>query len=359
MGSLGNVVMLRKNLNRAYHRDTLLKTEKIKSTQKTLKDMGIEEHVKPDMANTDIMPKAINKGIQSQWSNEQLEEAITAIRNDLSKNVDIWIIIFVRSVSEVINTSSNNTVTSSTCIEDEVVEVYKQAARESLIDSVRYNLYNNGTDHPKYVEIGYSTYLYLEPIIRISCNVINCNLGCNVVLTVEDWFEFLKLQSYLVTQFSRSQEVERSINWSDVKEEDISYVDDYEFLTNNLNIIYNWEFIEGSDRILKNVDIRQYDQLCNMERNDIEELFSFKFIINYRLELLQSYNFVTYFQNFIGKVIEYRRFRKREFEEENDENVYQDIEDVLNSKYNTNSHNTVCIMEILHYYPSYIVNKIC
>ncbi|KAF5302137.1 hypothetical protein FQA39_LY10472 [Lamprigera yunnana] len=83
---------------------------------------------------------------------------------------------------------------------------YNNASNEVLVDVTRYTL---DGDADKYVEMGYGTYLNLEPVIRIQdgCGDFGSG-GCqallnknSVLLTVEEWKTFMGLESYLANQF--------------------------------------------------------------------------------------------------------------------------------------------------------------
>ncbi|KAF5304675.1 hypothetical protein FQA39_LY09452 [Lamprigera yunnana] len=83
---------------------------------------------------------------------------------------------------------------------------YNNASNEVLVDVTRYAL---DGDADKYIEMGYSTYLNLEPVIRIrgGCGdfgsggyqaLLNKN---GVLLTAEEWKTLMDLEPYLINQF--------------------------------------------------------------------------------------------------------------------------------------------------------------
>ncbi|KAF5282275.1 hypothetical protein FQA39_LY17637 [Lamprigera yunnana] len=83
---------------------------------------------------------------------------------------------------------------------------YNKASNEVLVDVTRYALDDNVD---KYIEMGYSTYLNLEPVIRIrdasgdfgsgGCQaLLNKN---SVLLTDEEWKTLMGLESYMANQF--------------------------------------------------------------------------------------------------------------------------------------------------------------
>ncbi|KAF5281808.1 hypothetical protein FQA39_LY05022 [Lamprigera yunnana] len=82
---------------------------------------------------------------------------------------------------------------------------YGNAAEETLINSTRYDLDNEG----KYIEIGYSTHLNLQPVIRIWDGATGCaNSRCNarfsknnVLLDTYEWEKFTELEPHMMNQF--------------------------------------------------------------------------------------------------------------------------------------------------------------
>ncbi|KAF5286515.1 hypothetical protein FQA39_LY16291 [Lamprigera yunnana] len=83
---------------------------------------------------------------------------------------------------------------------------YNDASNEVLVDVTRYAL---DGDADKYIEMGYSTYLNLETVIRIpdDCGdfgsggwqaLLNKN---SVLLTIEEWKTLMGFESYLANQF--------------------------------------------------------------------------------------------------------------------------------------------------------------
>uniref|UniRef100_A0A1Y1MXB6 Uncharacterized protein n=1 Tax=Photinus pyralis TaxID=7054 RepID=A0A1Y1MXB6_PHOPY len=256
---------------------------------------------------------------------------------------------------------NNNKDTSDDSITQFAENVHSKAADERLIDCSSYDLYDGESNSKKYIEIGYSTHLNLAPVLRIVHSPLNA-----IVMVKEDWEMLLKHQTYLEMKFFRSQELENWIDWSNVKEEDIEHDKSSESLNANFTIHYNRKFVRDTtttEKILESVTI-QRDKLhyCTMSKYVVEELFNLKDIINYRLDLLESYALSCFYQDVIEQVINYRHFRKMEFgneDEGDDDNIYRDIEDVLNYKFNVNSHNTVCMMELLYYRPTYFMYHIC
>ncbi|KAF5293344.1 hypothetical protein FQA39_LY02829 [Lamprigera yunnana] len=96
---------------------------------------------------------------------------------------------------------------------------YGNAADETLINSTRYDLHNDG----KYIEIGYSTHLDLKPVIRIrdsaaGCADSRCNARFsknNVLLDTYEWEKFTELESHMMNQFFyHSYEIQRVLDQS-------------------------------------------------------------------------------------------------------------------------------------------------
>ncbi|KAF5289941.1 hypothetical protein FQA39_LY14950 [Lamprigera yunnana] len=198
---------------------------------------------------------------------------------------------------------------------------YNNASKEVLVDVTRYAL---DGDADKYIEMGYSTYLNLEPVIRIQdgCGDLGSN-GCqalhnrnSVLLTIEEWKTLMGLESYLANQFFHdSIEIQHTPS-------------------SRLRIIFPFEI-------------------------SIEPP-----IIEYRLEVIQSRKLKEFYNNLVECVIvqkfkrgEIRRMAAAAVRDVNvvlDENVcesmdvYKIFEQTLNYRCNKNSHNMLCIMEVRH-----------
>ncbi|KAF5281821.1 hypothetical protein FQA39_LY05035 [Lamprigera yunnana] len=82
---------------------------------------------------------------------------------------------------------------------------YGNAAEKTLINSTRYDLDNEGN----YIEIAYSTYLDLQPLIRMrdgatGCADSQCNARFsknNVLLDTYEWKKFMALETHMMNQF--------------------------------------------------------------------------------------------------------------------------------------------------------------
>ncbi|KAF5282891.1 hypothetical protein FQA39_LY17452 [Lamprigera yunnana] len=81
--------------------------------------------------------------------------------------------------------------------------MYGNAAEETLINSTRYDLDNES----KYIEIGYSTHLDLQPVIQIrdsatGCVDSRCNarfITNNVLLDTYEWEKLVELEPHIMT----------------------------------------------------------------------------------------------------------------------------------------------------------------
>ncbi|KAF5288354.1 hypothetical protein FQA39_LY15444 [Lamprigera yunnana] len=186
---------------------------------------------------------------------------------------------------------------------------YNNASNEVLVDVTRYAL---DGDADKYIEIGYSTYLNLEPVTRIPDARGDYGSGrCQALLnknskfpTVEEWKTFIDLQSYLKKQFFHvfvkiHHIIEQSLK-DGLSVRNINRTGD---ISTDLNIYYNWKHTEGlsslmartttprnRDDFLKTITLYRYYQTCTFNLYDMDNIFCLKPIIEYRLELMQSYS---------------------------------------------------------------------
>ncbi|KAF5288041.1 hypothetical protein FQA39_LY15537 [Lamprigera yunnana] len=150
---------------------------------------------------------------------------------------------------------------------------YGNALEETLINSTRYDLDNE----EKYIEMGYSTHLDLHPKV-----------------------------------LDQSSEDELSIQ-NTTKTEDI---------TENVKILYHWEYSEGlsslmmtmiaiaasdpmrnGDNFIKTITLQRDYRTCTFNRYDAEAIFQLKSIINYRLELMRSSGLKEFYGNIVECVI--------------------------------------------------------
>ncbi|KAF5305690.1 hypothetical protein FQA39_LY09179 [Lamprigera yunnana] len=127
---------------------------------------------------------------------------------------------------------------------------YGNAAEETLINSTRYDLDNEG----KYIKIGYSTHLDLQPVIQIQdgatgCADSRCNVRFsknNVLLDTYKWKKFTELEPHVINQFFYdSSEIQRVLDESSKDELFIQNMCKTDDITNAVTISYHWEYSEG------------------------------------------------------------------------------------------------------------------
>ncbi|KAF5281843.1 hypothetical protein FQA39_LY05057 [Lamprigera yunnana] len=198
---------------------------------------------------------------------------------------------------------------------------YNNASNEVLVDVTQYPL---DGDADKYIEMEYSTYLNLEPVIR---NRDGCgdfgNGGCqaplnknSVLLTIEEWKTLISLKSYLANQFFHD----------------------------SIEIQHILEHTEGlSSPMTRTI-----------------------------LELMQSLKLKEFYNNLVRCVIvqkskrgEIRRMAAAAavgdvnvILDENVCDVCEIVEQTLNYRCNINSHNVLCIMEAYRHRPGCTINGI-
>ncbi|KAF5277232.1 hypothetical protein FQA39_LY18519 [Lamprigera yunnana] len=239
---------------------------------------------------------------------------------------------------------------------------YNNVSNEVLVDVTRYAL---DGDAEKYIEMGYSTYLNLEPVIRIrdGCGDFGSG-GCQALLNK---------------------------NSDDLSVRNISRTSD---ISTDVKIYYNWEHTEGlsssmartmtaagrnRENFVKTITVYCDYQTCTFNRYEMENIFCSKPIIEYRLEVMQLRKLKEFYDNLVKCVIvqkskrgEIRRMAAAavvgDVDGENfvvvpDENVresmdvYEIFEQTLNYKCNINSHNVLCIMETYRHRPGYIFHE--
>ncbi|KAF5295081.1 hypothetical protein FQA39_LY13232 [Lamprigera yunnana] len=128
---------------------------------------------------------------------------------------------------------------------------YNNASNEVLVGTTRYAL---DGDVDKYIEMGYSTYLNLESLIRIrdGCGDFGSG-GCqvllnknSVLLTIEEWKTLMGLETYLANKFFHDSIEKRHILEQSFKDDlsvrNISRTGD---ISTEVQIYYNWEHTEG------------------------------------------------------------------------------------------------------------------
>ncbi|KAF5298835.1 hypothetical protein FQR65_LT19576 [Abscondita terminalis] len=252
---------------------------------------------------------------------------------------------------------------------------YDLASNEILINPTCYKLDYN--DEGKYIEIGYSTYLELTPVVRIwnsfeyngvsspnGTHKVHCNdqEKNNVLLTIDKWKMLMGLQDHLMNEFfynSVNDEYQELIDVNDGPVECIS-----SDISKDVQIVYNTENNPNllgwgeCSNFVKTIKLTRNYKNCILSKWDVDCMFGLKDIINYRLDLMQSYKLEEFYNRLINcMVIEQRK--KKETEEDDDDGgwgVYDVYEKLLNTEYNINSHNVLCLMEILYYRPGFIMS---
>ncbi|KAF5269125.1 hypothetical protein FQA39_LY08795 [Lamprigera yunnana] len=126
---------------------------------------------------------------------------------------------------------------------------YGKVTEETLINSTRYDLDNEG----KYIEIGCSTHLDLQPVTQIrdgatGCADSRCNASFsknNVFLDTCEWEKFTELESHVMYQFVyHSSEIQRVLKKFSKEELSIRNMCKNDDITDDVTISYNWEYSE-------------------------------------------------------------------------------------------------------------------
>ncbi|KAF5287006.1 hypothetical protein FQA39_LY16120 [Lamprigera yunnana] len=192
---------------------------------------------------------------------------------------------------------------------------YGNAADETLINSTRYGLENEG----KYIKIGYSTHLDLQPVIRIrdgatGCADSRCNARFwknNVWLDTYKWENFTELEPHMMNQyFYDSSEIQHVLDQSSKDELSIRNMYKTDDIADDVTISYHWEYSEGlslpiesmiaaavsdpmrnGDNFIKSITFQCDYRTCTFYRYDVEAIFHLKPIINYHLEIMRSSGF--------------------------------------------------------------------
>ncbi|KAF5276993.1 hypothetical protein FQA39_LY18521 [Lamprigera yunnana] len=170
---------------------------------------------------------------------------------------------------------------------------YGDAAEEMLINSTRYDLDNEA----KYIEIGYSTHLDLQPVIRIrdgatGCADSRCNARFsknNVLLDTYEWEKFAELEPQMMNQFFYdSSEIQRVLDQSSKDELFIRNMCKTDDITDDVTISYHWEYFEGlsspmgpmiaaavsdpmrnGDNFIKTITLQRHYRTCTFNRYDL------------------------------------------------------------------------------------------
>ncbi|KAF5286635.1 hypothetical protein FQA39_LY16209 [Lamprigera yunnana] len=270
---------------------------------------------------------------------------------------------------------------------------YGIASEETLINSSkRYDLDNEG----KYIEMGYSTHLELQPVIRIRDGAIECaDARCNarfnkknVLLNIYEREKFMALKSHILNHvFYDSAKIQKVLDQSSGDELSIQNMGKTENITEDVKILYHWEYSEGlsspmmptiamtasdpmrnGDNFMKTITLQRDYRTCTFNRYNAEAIFQLKPIINYRLELMRSWGLKGFYDNIVKYVIIQKSKREEirrmagininDFQVYGDGGAYEIFKQTLNSKYNINSYNVLCGMDMYRHRPVYILNDI-
>ncbi|KAF5308318.1 hypothetical protein FQR65_LT18239 [Abscondita terminalis] len=262
---------------------------------------------------------------------------------------------------------------------------FNNASNEKLVNSSCYKL--DYDDEGKYIEVGYSTYLQLTPVIRI-WNSSDYNGVCaasgpynthyndreknNVLLTIDEWNTLMNLQSHLMNVFFRTPaDAGYRQEFVDVNDGPFECISKTSDISRDLKIIYTTEYRPdlgwsecNNNGFVNTICLTRDYKNCILNKWDVDCMFGLKDIINYRLELMQSYKLDVVFNGVIKRmVIELDKVKKKKTLEQtindgDDWGVYEMFEKLINSKYNINSHNVLCLMEVLYRRPGFIMSHV-
>ncbi|KAF5270241.1 hypothetical protein FQA39_LY08455 [Lamprigera yunnana] len=215
---------------------------------------------------------------------------------------------------------------------------YGNAAEETLINSTRYDLDNED----KYIDIRYSTHLNQQ-------------------------------QCVLDQSFKNELSIQNMCKTDDI--------------TDDVKISYHWEYSEGlslpiasmiavavsdtmrnGDNFMKTITLQHDYRTCSFSKCDVVTIIHLKPIINYLLEIMRSSGFKEFYDNIVERVIMHKSKRDKigsmaginvdDFQVYDDGVVYKIFEQLLNSKYNINSYNVLCVMEMYRHRPGYILTDL-
>ncbi|KAF5282279.1 hypothetical protein FQA39_LY17641 [Lamprigera yunnana] len=158
---------------------------------------------------------------------------------------------FLAIMTVNIDSCENNTVEADYDANNEARLLrYGNAAEETLINLTRYDLDNEG----KYIEYGYSTYIDMQPVIRIRDGATGCaDFRCkarfsknNVLLDTYEWEKFTELEPHMMNQFCYdSSEIQRDLDQSSKDDLSIRNMCKTDDLIDDVAISYHWEYSEG------------------------------------------------------------------------------------------------------------------
>ncbi|KAF5296574.1 hypothetical protein FQA39_LY19299 [Lamprigera yunnana] len=154
----------------------------------------------------------------------------------------------------------------------------------------------------------------------------------------------------------------------------IRYMCKTDDITDYVTISYHWEYSEGlsspmgsmiaaavsdpmknGDNFIKTIILQRDYRTCTFNRYDVEAIFHMKPIINYRLEIMRSSGFKEFHDNIVECVIMQKSKREEirkmagvnvdDFQMYDDGGVYENFEQLLNSKYNINLYYVLCVID--------------
>lgn len=217
------------------------------------------------------------------------------------------------------------------------------AATENLIDGVRYG-FGDGQFHQKYIEVGYSTYLNLAPVLRlvgVICHACPLELSEIIILDVKEWRAFLNLQERFRLMMCSLENARERLDGG------VAENGSLDFLTPNLSIQLNFKRIEYFEPVCVGVTLYDEARSCTLDMYEVCELCDLSNTISYRLKLLESYKLIDRYNIIILEII-----RKCQNGETVGVDLYEDFDNELNSE--PNCHNTLCLMELLVRRPSVV-----
>ncbi|KAF5270745.1 hypothetical protein FQA39_LY01483 [Lamprigera yunnana] len=235
-----------------------------------------------------------------------------------------------------------------------------------------------------------------KSVIRIrdgatGCADARCNARFNknnVLLNIYECEKFMALESHILNQFFYdSAEIQKVLDQSSGDDLSIQNMDKTEDITEDVKILHHWEYSEGlsspmmpimsetasdpmrnGNNFMKTITLQRDYRTCTFNRYDAEAIFQLKPIINYRLKLMQSSWLKGFYDNIVEFVIIQKSKREEirrmaginidDFSVYDDGGAYEIFEQTLNSKYNLNSYNVLCVMEMHRHRPGYILNDI-
>lgn len=247
---------------------------------------------------------------------------------------------------------------SNRSYEDEE-NVTSYASSEVLIDSVCYHLSGMCEQNIGYihcVEVGYSTYHDLSPVVRFTYGNVR------VTLTIKQWVEFEKCLPQIIEWLFVSHDWTESL-YTNLNLDQLKILDNYSRCDTLLDedaeckegtdIVYNMCSMEGSnEKFLKSITLQQQNRSFHMDRFNVLNIYNICSIINFRLNLMMSNNLNEFFNRAIRDAMAYMRDGEGELDFDN---IYVAFIKVLNLHSLFNCRNNLHLREIYYNHPSYIL----